>query len=197
MFSTFRTTAISAAALALAAGFAAPAEATFIFTMEEVGNDVVVDGSGSINTTGEPLSTVDTHAQLRANFNILVGGPASLTPIETFQYTNGPPNFGTGGIIFQPNTTSGDAAGVFANVIDVPSGYMSGANLSDTMTFAGKTFATLGVIPGTYTYTWGTGVNADSLILEIGVVPAPEPSTLALLAMGLAGLGMVVRRRHA
>ena len=40
MFSTFRTKAMGAAALALAGGFAAPAEAAFIFTMEQVGNDV-------------------------------------------------------------------------------------------------------------------------------------------------------------
>jgi hypothetical protein len=72
---------------------------------------------------------------------------------------------------------------------------MSGAKLSNTMTFTGETFTMLGVKPGTYTYTWGTGANADSLIVEIGAVP--EPASLTLLAVGLAGLGMVVHRRRA
>jgi hypothetical protein len=51
------------------------------------------------------------------------------------------------------------------------------------------------VLPGTYTWNFGTGANADSLILEIGVVP--EPASLTLLAVGLAGLGMVLRLRRA
>jgi hypothetical protein len=79
--------------------------------------------------------------------------------------------------------------------IVVPQGYTSGNSLSDTMTFTGKTFASLGVLPGTYTWNFGTGANADSLILEIGVVP--EPASLTLLAVGLAGLGMALRLRRA
>jgi hypothetical protein len=61
------------------------------------------------------------------------------------------------------------------------------------MTFANETFASLGVIPGTYTWNIGTGTSADSLILEIGVA---EPASLTLLAVGLAGLGRVVRLRR-
>jgi hypothetical protein len=36
------------------------------------------------------------------------------------------------------------------------------------MTFTGQTFINLGVTPGTYTYTWGTGLNADSMTLQVG-----------------------------
>jgi hypothetical protein len=205
MFSTFRTTVITAAALALAAGFAAPAEATFIFTMEEVGSDVVVNGSGSINTTGLTLTTI-AHPDLpglAADVADVVDGPLTGAAAKAISSFSGPTNFGPGVVppsILAPTTSTGDLVGIevaTGHVIVIPVSYVSGANLSDTMTFTGETFANLGVIPGTYTWNFGTGANADSLILEIGAVSAvPEPASLTLLLVGLAGLAMVVRLRR-
>jgi hypothetical protein len=71
----------------------------------------------------------------------------------------------------------------------VPSGYVSGTSLSDTSTYDGATFASLGVTPGVYKWTWGSGTNADSFKLDI--VAVPEPSTWIMMLAGFAGLGLV------
>jgi hypothetical protein len=162
----FRTAAIGAAALALTTGFVAPAEATFVFTMEQVGTAVLVNGSGSINTTGVTLQNSIAFRQLdplaRSLRMVMLRGLPRL-------------------IILASRSRQA----------------VSGHSLSDTMAFPVQTFASLGVTPGTYTWTWGTGANADSLTLQIGPATIPEPASLTLLAMGLAGLGMVLRTRRA
>jgi len=75
-------------------------------------------------------------------------------------------------------------------------GYVSGNPLSDTSTYNNATFASLGVTPGTYVWTWGTGTHADSFTLQIGPAAVPEPASLTVLALGLAGLGMALRTRR-
>jgi hypothetical protein len=83
------------------------------------------------------------------------------------------------------------------STLDVPEGYVSGTALSGSATFAGQTLASLGLLPGTYVYTWGCGVGADcptslvsddSLTVHIGTI-IPEPSTWALMALGFGLLG--------
>ena len=44
----------------------------------------------------------------------------------------------------------------------------------------------LGLKPGTYTYYWGSGADADSFTLNIGV---PELSPVLLLGVGRGELG--------
>ncbi len=53
-------------------------------------------------------------------------------------------------------------------LLGVPLAYVSGAALSSSMEFAGQTFASIGVTPGTYTWTWGSGISVDSLTVQIG-----------------------------
>jgi hypothetical protein len=79
------------------------------------------------------------------------------------------------------------------SVLAVPDGYVSGTDFSSSSTFDGLTLAELGVTPCVYTYSWGSGPDADSLTVNIGV---PEPSTLDLAGIAaLASLGRWSRYR--
>jgi hypothetical protein len=92
-----------------------------------------------------------------------------------------------------PNTASGDFVGISGVGPDlfVPLNYISGAALSDSMTFNNATFASLGVTPGTYVWTWGDGAN-QRFTLRIGAVP-DGGSTVSLLGCALLGLAALRR----
>ena len=61
-----------------------------------------------------------------------------------------------------------------APALIVPRGYVSGTFLSDSATYSDATFATLGVTPGTYVWTWGSGAN-QNFTLKIPVPPPTGP----------------------
>jgi hypothetical protein len=76
---------------------------------------------------------------------------------------------------------------------NLPLGYTSGGSFTDSSTYPSATFASLGIAPGTYTWTWNIGANTapNSLVLNVNV---PEPASLLLFGAGMAGL--VARRRR-
>jgi hypothetical protein len=64
--------------------------------------------------------------------------------------------------------------------------------LSDTATYTGQTFSSLGVTPGRYEWTWGDGANQNFTLVIGGTVP--EPSTWAMMLIGFAGVDFVGHR---
>jgi hypothetical protein len=189
------TPALSAAAIALLFGglTAPPAEAAFVVDLTQVadksqpsGFDVVANGKGTLDTTD--LTSAGTPGILTAGIQPDIGFIAVASGIATgFAGISGPSTFGPGGNFTQPTNSSGDAVTISISFdLGVPDGYTSGTFLSDTSTYEGATFASLGVTPGTYTWTWGSGAHADSFALQVGV---PEPSTWALMLVGFGLLG--------
>ena len=169
---------------------AAPANAAFTLYLQQVGSDVVATGSGTIDTAG--LTFFDNGGDTAAfepDAAVASGGPTTFADADIYEGFTGPTTFGSGDNTF-PTSGSGDAVSVIgsAGQLFLPAGYVSGTALSDTDTYANQTFATLGFTPGTYTYTFGSGANADSFV----VTSAPEP---ALSVLALAGLGLLRRRR--
>ena len=151
------------------------AQAGYIVTLQQVGPDVVATGSGAIDLHGLTISrSFFQDPGIKPFGHILVGpafiatGPASSSVHPYFGAITGPGIFGSSANVTLASSGSGDMVGIsvrpdvnFQTMLSVPRGYVSGTALSDMATYSGKTFASLGVTPGTYVWTWGTGANQN------------------------------------
>jgi len=166
-----------------------PAEAGYTVTLQEVGPDVVATGSGAINLTGLTFDTsAFVNSEMRPSPATILTGPPTSSSVDVYTEPGGPTSFGSSGFFTLASSGSGDMVGIATGEelhpvsLIVPTGYVSGTFLSDSATYSGKTFATLGVTPGTYVWTWGTGAN-QNFTLEIPPTPGPpvvstSPATL-------------------
>jgi hypothetical protein len=144
-------------------------------TIQEVGGNVVWTATGTLNLAGLTYeSSTIGGAGFDATNAVFGSGLGANSDIYTGSITK-PANFGTGG------AAATSASGSYISIqsiparLQVPAGYISGGALSGTTTYTG-TFATLGLTPGTYVYSWGSGGNADTLTLLIGAQPTPTPT---------------------
>lgn len=155
---------------------------------------MIATGSGSIDlgglTYGESLSASGDVAAGRGVFVTGIGNAVSV-----YYPISDPGPFGDGGDI-SPNSVVGDIFGVNGEgQIGLPVGYVSDTAFTSGATWDSTTLAALGVTPGVYQWTWGSGADADSFTLHIGEASSvPEPATLALFGLGLIGIGLSRRR---
>ena len=110
-------------------------------------------------------------AGLSATQAIWAIGP--FTPVE--QYGGAsltyPTSFGPGGA-GGPPISSGSTFGIIpggasGRMLLVPSGYTSNTIISGTSLYTSNTIAGMGLSGGTYTWSWGSGGNTSTLVMNI------------------------------
>jgi hypothetical protein len=186
-------------------GAAGRADAGIIISIQQVGNDVVAMGSGSIDVTGLSLAFSGnlTARVVPGGAEIIEGPPDGVNNFTAYGAGTGPSSFGSGSSIISASTGSGNIFGVqgkdtgAGSLIFLPSGYTSFTPLSATDTYANKNFTSLGLTPGTYTWTWGDPTPPDptrTLTVQIG--PTPEPASLAIWSLGALGCAVAGYRRR-
>ena len=185
----------------LVSGNIAANASPYVVTLEEVGSNVVATGSGNIDLTGLTLSgnVPNENSGVVPNLARLAVGGSSFTDLYSPSAPfSGPSSFGPGSSLTNANSESGSwvALGVFPNnEIGVPTGYSSDSPLGNsTAIYNNATFASLGVTPGIYLWTWGNRPD-QRFELDIGVTAVPEPVAAPLFAAGLAALGLLHWRR--
>jgi hypothetical protein len=183
--------------------------AGFIATFKQNGANVVATGSGTIDLTGLFLfghtnELPGVHAEL--GYAWLGDWPSGGANPGQSVYVgsgaiSGPKSFGVGGL-FDASAATGDLIGVLGTTVVgaalvLPSGYVSDARLSNSTTWNNTTISDMGLTPGTYAWTWGSGPTADSFVVKIDAVPEPSSSILLVLSTGAIGIGASIRRRRA
>jgi hypothetical protein len=72
--------------------------------------------------------------------------------------------------------------------------------LSETSTYLNESFQSIGLTPGVYVYSFYARYGPDTFTVDVGVAgprAVPEPSTWAMVLIGLASLGYAAVRRKA
>lgn len=181
-----------------------PANATYNIYIYQKDTDVVASGSGTVNTTSFTPDDIGP-ASCGPGFFNPTNSSFCVGDGDSYYGITGPASFGpSSGLI--PNTKSGSSFGLFTGALLVPTGYSSGGSFSGTATWNLQTIAGLGMTAGTYTWNWGTGASADTLVMHIGVSPpslapvsVPTLSEYALMAltslMAMAAIWTMRKRR--
>jgi hypothetical protein len=209
-----RMTEAAAVGAAMLIGFGLcgpPAQAAYTITIAQAGSDVVATGAGSINFDAlAPYYIGDADPSLiAASGGAIIVGPATPTDDSYYSGIAGPAiSFGPGGAFFA-DMGGGSIVGLgtfdqtSGGVVTVPYDYSSGTPLgTSTATWSNTTISGLGLTPGSYVWTWGSGATADTFTLDIAAgslgapPPAPEPATWAMMLLGFAGLALVRTRRR-
>ena len=155
-----------------------PARSSLHRNAQQIGSNVVATGSGAINLTGLTFGKYLLSPIIGPVFGIIATGQSSIKTARSSPTVHSPDRRISGaGPGFCPTLAAETLSDLVFRVISfrviVPHGYISGAALSDSMTFNNATLASLGVTPGTYVWSWGDSWSEPELHARIGWARCP------------------------
>ncbi len=187
-----------------------PVEAGIIFSFDEIGGDVVMTASGTLDTTKlvsatsrswgsfgiEDLGSIDIMGDTFSGGLDTGFGFSAGTDLSAWASSSGP--------FFQNNFEASHTAGTtsFATYI---SPFTSGIGLASAdiigglwtpdniWTFSGATFASVGLSAGTFTIS--DALTNESISIKVGASAVPVPAAVWLFGTGLVGL-IGMKKRH-
>jgi hypothetical protein len=155
----------------------ATARGDFIIEVSQEGHRVHATGYGHLNTTalGSPKTVDKVEPAVDPSMGLVNIGPARN--VDIYFLSLAPVRFGTGSSTLAHSSGGREPVGIggFLHVnpettlpgLIVPHGYVSGRPLFARATWDDTTIEELGMAPGVYTWTWGSGKNEDHLILVV------------------------------
>ena len=172
------------------------AHAGYIVNCSQIVGDVVCTGSGSVDLTGllfaGPSATSGAISPSSPLIFLGNGSYDAYRPIGVVL-----PSMGPGGVTIA-NTASGLLTGIEfgGGGLLVPHGYTTGALGPSSSTWTGTTLGALGLTVGSYTASWGSGIHADTFVVNVGSNPVPESSSAPLTLAGLGGIAVLMWKRR-
>ncbi|MFJ5445464.1 PEP-CTERM sorting domain-containing protein [Methylobacillus methanolivorans] len=188
----------------------------------DVANSVSFDGWNQLNrnrvdTNGNAAPLTDAQLAAGTTGNVAGSGDAKLTLLSGSYYPASFGLYGTAAIAFTDNTIASDISSIaFQGIIN----NFSGSDFGLTLSYNGGNQAIAGTLVNFvdtstaadyYYYTWdlsnlSTPISSYTLNFNIGfsqslafqvdqVAAVPEPSTYAMLMLGLGAVGFAARRR--
>lgn len=184
--------------LALVTGVGA-AQATYTVNIVQSGANVVMTGSGTIDTTGMTLVVTNVgcasgNGILGSSLLCIGSGTPGLSGIGLTTILTGL----TSGASTPADTSTGSPVFAAGASLYLPTGYTSLSPISNSSTFNGKTLASLGLTLGTtntITLTSGDTIVVTTVPAQSTSVPTLSEYAMAVLAATMAMLGLFVMRR--
>lgn len=156
-----------------------------LFTIQESAGSVIISGSGTLDISGftdfGSAGAINPGASGQGFYIASAMGTPNVNSFRDNLMSLGPDNIGTGTTFTFANVYDGDSDpfgyGINTNIVILPTGY-SGQSLNGVTTITGQTFSSIGLTPGTYTWTATNGDYIETIVLG-EPEPTPTPTVTA------------------